>query len=187
MNIRNLKMIDLCSGTGAFSLAFESTGLVDVIYSNDIDESSKTIYDYNFKHNLDLNDLNKIQIENIPKHDIITVGMNCQPWSLAGERKGFNDPRAKVLLKVIEILNFHKPECIVFENVKNLLSHDKGKSFQRIRDKIEKAGYSITYKVLNTSEITGIPQHRERVYLVGVRNEDILDEFNLNFQNCRKT
>ena len=104
----------------------------------------------------------------------------------AGERKGFNDPRAKVLLKVIEILNFHKPECIVFENVKNLLSHDKGKSFQRIRDKIEKAGYSITYKVLNTSEITGIPQHRERVYLVGVRNEDILDEFNLYFPTVEK-
>ena len=183
---QNLRMVDLCAGTGSFSLAFESTGLVDIVYANDIDKSSKIIYDENFNHELTLGDLNEIKIEDIPAHDILTCGFPCQPFSISGKRKGFDDSRTNVLLRLFGIMRYHQPKCVVLENVKNLITHNEGKSFDTVRTNLENCGYHITYKVLNTVDITGIPQNRERIYIVGFINEDILDKFDLNFPTVEK-
>ena len=128
----NLKMIDLCAGTGAFTYSFQNSKLVDVVFANDLDISSKLIYDENFDHKLTLGNLCDIDISHIPPHDILTAGFPCQPFSIAGKREGFDDPRTNVFWKIIEIIKHHKPSCVILENVKNLKSHDDGDTLKTI-------------------------------------------------------
>jgi DNA (cytosine-5)-methyltransferase 1 len=179
-----LNMIDLFAGTGAFTLAFQSN--VNVVFGNDMVEHSKIIYDKNFHHNLTLNNLNEIKNKDIPSHDILTGGFPCQPFSIAGHQEGFKDERSNVFWKILSIIDYHHPKCVILENVKNLLSHDEGKTFTIIKSNIEERGYHICYKVLNTAEITGIPHHRERIYIVCIKSKKIADTFNLNFPKIEK-
>jgi len=181
-----LKLVDLCAGTGAFSYAFNSTNKVDIVFSNDIEPSSKEIYDSNFDHKLTLGDICDIPNKKIPKHNILTMGFECQSFSIAGKQKGFDDPRANVIWKALEIIKYHKPDCVIFENVKNLISHNNGKSIETIVDNLKKLKYFVKYDVLNTSEITKIPQHRERVYIVCFRDKKLCDEFEFDFPKQKK-
>ena len=183
---KKLKMIDLCAGTGAFTYAFESTKMVKAIYANDIESSSKEIYDGNFRHKLTLGNILDIKVKKIPKHNILTAGFPCQPFSIAGKQKGFDDPRSNVFWKILEIIKYRKPECVILENVKNFATHDNGDTLKTIKSALKKEKYHVMYKVLNTSSITKIPQHRERVYIVGVRNKKLFKEFNLDFPNVKK-
>ena len=176
-----LHMIDLFAGTGAFTHAFENTKHVKCVFANDMNKESKKIYDANFSHKLTLRDLNDIDVNDIPPHDILTGGFPCQPFSIAGKREGFDDPRSNVFWKILEIVDKHSPRCIVLENVKNLVSHDDGNTFKTIQSEIVKRGYNIHFKVLNTSTITNIPQHRERIYIVCLK--DNLD-FTLDFDTA---
>jgi DNA (cytosine-5)-methyltransferase 1 len=170
--------IDLFAGTGAFSLAFGNT-----VFANDMASASKSIYDANFSHKLTLKDLNDIRVEDIPPHDILTGGFPCQPFSIAGNREGFDDKRSNVFWKIVDILEHHHPKCIVLENVKNLMSHDNKKTFAIIKEQLESKGYHLHYKVLNTAEITGIPHHRERIYIVGLLSDA---PFSLDFPKVVK-
>ena len=147
---------------------------------------SKDIYDLNFDHKMDLKDLNDVDVESIPEHDILTAGFPCQPFSIAGKQLGFEDKRSNVFWKILEIIERHNPKCVVLENVKNLVSHDEGKTFETITSNLEQKGYSIHYKVLNTSSITGIPQHRERIYMVCLKEKSAFDAFSLNFEDVPK-
>ena len=159
----NLRMIDLFAGTGAFTHAFEQTGRVSCVFANDMVEWSKKIYDENYSHKLTLKDLNTINVEDIPAHDIMTGGFPCQPFSIAGKQEGFEDGRSNVFWKLLKIIDHHNPRCVVLENVKNLVSHDEGRTFEIIKKNLTERGYYIHTKVLDTSEITGVPQHRERI------------------------
>jgi len=181
-----LKMIDLFAGTGAFTSAFEKTGHVECVFSNDMVEWSKNVYDTNFSHKLTLGNLNDIKTEDIPKHDILTGGFPCQPFSIAGKQEGFQDERSNVFWKILAIIDYHKPSCVILENVKNLVSHDEGKTFEIIKNKLTERGYHIRFKVLDTSEITGIPQHRERIYIVCIKSKNVFDKFTLDFPNIPK-
>lgn len=183
----SLKMIDLFAGTGAFTQAFEKTGKVECVFANDMVEWSKHVYDANFNHKLTLGNLNDINVETIPKHDILTGGFPCQPFSIAGKQEGFQDERSNVFWKILEIIDYHKPSCVVLENVKNLVSHDNGKTFEIIKQKLTERDYNIKFKVLNTSDITGIPQHRERIYIVCIKSKDVFDKFNLDFPKIQKS
>jgi DNA (cytosine-5)-methyltransferase 1 len=182
-------MIDLFAGTGAFTHAFQSTREVECVFANDMVEWSKKIYDKNFgdghgnahAHTLCLRDLNTIPVEEIPSHDILTGGFPCQPFSIAGRQEGFEDERSNVFWKILEIISHHQPQVVVLENVKNLVSHDEGNTFRVIRSELEARGYHICYKVLNTSDITGVPQHRERIYIVCFKSQDLFDRFSLEF------
>jgi len=174
-------MIDLFAGTGAFTLAFEGTGQVECVFANDMSVDSKHIYDKNFHHTLTLKDLNTIPVEEIPSHDILTGGFPCQPFSIAGYREGFRDERSNVFWKILEILKHHLPKVVILENVKNLRSHDDGKTFRIIREQLEGIGYHIKDKVLNTKDITSVPQNRERIYIVGFLEKKYADVFNLEF------
>jgi DNA (cytosine-5)-methyltransferase 1 len=172
-----LTLCDLCAGTGCFSLAFENTKLVETNFSNDLLKNSKIIYDENFKTKLTLEDLNNIDIQKIPKMDILTGGFPCQAFSIAGERKGFDDVRSNVFWKILEIIKNHQPQAFILENVKNLVSHDNGNTFKIIKENIEKLNYHFTFKILNTCLVSGIPQNRERIYLVGFKNKELLKKF----------
>ena len=186
LNRLSLKMVDLFAGTGAFTLAFEQTGCVDIVFSNDMISHSKKIYDENFDHKLTLKDLNEVNNEDIHPYDILTAGFPCQPFSIAGLREGFDDERSNVFWKILSIIDFHHPKCIILENVKNLISHDETKTFNTIKTNLEQRGYFLCYKVLNTSDITGIPHHRERIYIVCIKSKKVFDSFSLDFPKIEK-
>ena len=179
INSIKLKHVDLFAGTGAFTLALSN--IVDTVYANDISESSKKIYDLNFTQKLTLGDINIIDPKDIPMCDILTAGPACQPFSVAGNLKGFHDIRSNVFWKIFEILDYIRPKIVIIENVKNFQSHDDGKTFKIITDKLEKLNYNLIYKILNTSDITGIPQNRERIYIIGFQDITLLKKFNFNF------
>jgi DNA (cytosine-5)-methyltransferase 1 len=186
INTNTLKMIDLFAGTGAFTYAFEKTGKVDCVFSNDMVEPSKNIYDTNFSHKLTLKNLNDINVKDIPSHDILTGGFPCQPFSIAGKQEGFQDERSNVFWKILAIIDNHKPSFVILENVKNLVSHDDGKTFEIIKKQLTDRKYHICFKILNTAKITGIPQHRERIYIVCIKSKDIFDKFTLDFHDKPK-
>jgi DNA (cytosine-5)-methyltransferase 1 len=179
-----MRVVDLCSGTGAFSYVFEKYGY-ECVFSNDIISESKEIYQLNIKshENFILDDLHNIKTESIPPHDILCAGFPCQSFSIAGERKGFMDERSNVFWKIIDILQFCKPNIIILENVKNLVSHDKNNTFRIIKQSLENIGYSIKFSILDTCKITNIPHHRERIYIVGFLDKSIYDKFNFEFEH----
>tara|TARA_A100001015_G_scaffold280485_1_gene342741 strand:- start:1405 stop:2358 length:954 start_codon:yes stop_codon:yes gene_type:complete len=182
-----LNFIDLFAGTGAFTYALEKNNKFKCVFTNDMIETSKKIYELNYpSHNFTLKDLNEIDIDIIPKHNLLCGGFPCQPFSIAGNKKGFEDERSNVFWKIIEILNKHKPEVIILENVKNLKSHDKGNTFKIIKEELDKIGYHIKTSILDTSKITSIPQHRERIYIVGFLDKEKYDKFNFNFEKINK-
>lgn len=176
-----MKFIDLFSGTGAFSYILEQNGH-ECVFANDMINESKEIYDLNMDVDVfKLKDLNKMNIKKIPKHDILCGGFPCQPFSIAGKQEGFDDERSNVFWQILNILKLRKPKIIILENVKNLTTHDKGKTFRVITKNLKDVGYHLKYKVLNTCDITDIPQHRERIYIVGFLNKKDYEKFNLDF------
>jgi len=176
-----LRVVDLFAGTGAFTLAFQDTGRAQCVFANDMVEASKSAYDQNFQHPLTLKNLHDVSVEEIPPHDILTGGFPCQPFSVAGRREGFDDERANVFWKILAILDHHRPQCVVLENVKNLTTHDEKRTFETIARNLRERGYHIHHKVLNTANITGVPQHRERIYIVCFREKALSARFNLDF------
>lgn len=181
--MKTLRLAEFCAGTGAFSLSFKETKKVKTIFSNDIEINAKKIYDANFTTKMTLLDIHELKNTDIPKMDILTAGFPCQPFSLAGNKQGFKDFRSNVFFKLIDIIKYKKPECIVLENVKNLLSHNNKETFKVITDNIIKLGYTFKYSILNTCKITNIPQNRERLYIVCFKNSKNTELFQFPNQN----
>jgi DNA (cytosine-5)-methyltransferase 1 len=180
------KVIDLFSGTGAFAITFNKYNKFKCIYSNDMEASSETITKLNIpNHTFKLEDLNKIHVNEIPNHDILCGGFPCQPFSIAGEKKGFNDERSNVFWKILDIIKKYNTKVVILENVKNLISHDKKKTFKKITEELTKLGYHIKYKILDTCKITKIPQHRERIYIICFKDKYLYDKFNFNFEEVK--
>jgi DNA (cytosine-5)-methyltransferase 1 len=179
--IDNYTLIDLFCGTGAFSYAFHKTNKVTTIFANDMLDSSEEIFNINNNIKLTKENLINIEDENIPKSQILTAGFPCQPFSIAGMQKGFDDERSNVFWKILSIIKHNCPEIVILENVKNLQSHDNGKTFKIIIENLEKLDYYIKYSILNTSKITGIPQNRERIYIVCFKDKSLYEKFDFNF------
>jgi len=174
-------LVDLFCGTGAFSYAFHQTKNVTTIFANDVLESSEKIFNLNNVIKLTKQNLIDIKDTDIPNSDIITAGFPCQPFSIAGMQKGFNDERSNVFWKILSIIKNKSPKIVILENVKNLQSHDNGETFKIIIENLKKLNYYIHYSILNTSKITGIPQNRERIYIVCFKDKKIFDNFNFDF------
>jgi DNA (cytosine-5)-methyltransferase 1 len=168
-----LTLGEFCAGTGGFSTAFSN--YATVIYSNDIEPSSKVIYDLNFSHKLTLQDVHLVK--DVPRVDIVTCGFSCQPFSISGNRLGFDDERSNVFFAVINHIKTMQPRCILFENVKNLITHDNGNSLKRVLKSVEELGYFWKWDLLNTCKHTQVPQNRERIYIVCFKDKSQADNF----------
>lgn len=175
---KKLKTIDLFAGVGGLKIAFEREGF-DIIFSNDIDPSCKITYDLNSDDvKMVCQDINEIPNNAFRKFDVLLGGFPCQPFSIAGHRKGFQDEgRGDLFFKILDILKENKPSAFLLENVKNMVSHEKGETMKYIVEELEKIGYHVTYKVLNTCEYGNLPQNRERVYIVGMKGKKSFDLF----------
>ena len=176
-NINNIKFIDLFAGIGGFHFALHKQG-AKCVFASEIDQQARLTYGYNFQKispnlfesnlfvdkNLFNKDITKIDPKDIPEHDILCGGFPCQPFSIAGYRKGFDDKdRGDLIFNIIEIIKIKQPKVIFLENVKNLYSHDKGETYNYIKELIKKQGYFVKEKVLNTMEYGNLPQNRERL------------------------
>ena len=183
---KKLKFIDLFAGIGGFHLALKSLGM-ECVFTSEIDTHARKTYSANFKDkyldhpDLFAGDIWKVDYKKIPDFDILCGGFPCQPFSIAGKREGFKDERANVFNKIIEILKFKKPKIIILENVKNLKSHDKGNTYKIIEKNLQELGYNLKTSILDTNKITNIPQHRERIYIIGFLDIDKFNKFNLEF------
>jgi DNA (cytosine-5)-methyltransferase 1 len=158
------RQVDLCAGTGAFTLALKD--YCDVVFANDYEKNSKTIYDLNFNHKLTLGNLLEIDSYSIPDHDVLTCGFPCQSFSISGKRLGFNDVRSNIFWKLIDIIKLKKPKYVLLENVKNIVTHDSNKTFEIIKKSFLDIGYNFQHLIVDTSKHSGIPHHRERVYMI---------------------
>lgn len=166
--------IDLFSGIGGFRIALEKYGL-SCVFSCDIDPSVREVYKLNFGET-PFGDISSISEKNIPSHDILCAGFPCQPFSIAGKRKGMSVPDGMLFYHIVRIANYHKPKLILLENVKNLLKVQEGKAFQNMQKELRNLGYEVFFKVLNSSHY-GIPQSRQRLYIVCLKQE-----MSLNFE-----
>jgi DNA (cytosine-5)-methyltransferase 1 len=181
------KMIDLFAGTGAFSYAFHSTNKVETVFANDLLESSESIFNLNNTVKLTKQDLITVKEDEIPSFNILTGGFPCQPFSIAGSQKGFDDERSNVFWKILSIIKTHSPGIVILENVKNLQSHDNGVTFKIIIENLVACGYYVKHNIINTCKVTYIPQNRERIYIVCFKDKTLFDKFNMDFdktENC---
>ena len=175
----NLKTIDLFAGVGGIRLGFEKLGF-STVFANDFEPKCAETYNLNFtKTPLTVGDITKISENDIPECDIVLGGFPCQAFSIAGHRQGFKDEkgRGNLFFNVARIIEAKQPKAFLLENVKNLVTHDKGNTFKVIKETLEDLGYSVKYKVLNSMEYGNVPQNRERIYIVGFKNADSCNRF----------
>ncbi len=168
MKKSNLKFIDLFCGLGGFRIAVENIRpSSECVFSCDFDVDSQKSYEVNFNEKPS-GDITKFSEAEIPNHDILFAGFPCQAFSICGDGKGFEDTRGTLFFDVARILQAKLPKVFVLENVKQLVSHNEGKTLARILETLENIGYQVHYKILNALEF-GLPQKRERVFIVGFR------------------
>ena len=207
------KVGSLFAGVGGICLGFMNAKTkksnYKLVWANEIDEYACETYRNNFSHQLLEGDIKLVLhperiSDGIKKKyyqdlhakilsqpiDVLNGGFPCQAFSIAGERKGFEDERGNLFLNIIDLIEqlgekFYKPRVLFLENVKNLKSHDNKKTYKYIKQKLEECGYTIFEKILNTMEYTDIPQNRERIYIIGLLNEEDVCNFKV-FDNIEK-
>ena len=162
------RFIDLFAGIGGFHLALESFG-ARCVYANEWDKFAQDVYYSNFGIRPE-GDITKVDESTIPDHDILCAGFPCQAFSISGKRLGFNDSRGTLFFDVARIVREKRPRVVFMENVKNFASHDGGNTIRVVEATMRELGYSFHYAVLNAVDY-GVPQKRERVYMVCFRND----------------
>ncbi len=165
--LEGYKFIDLFAGIGGIRMAFDRLK-AQCVFSSEWDKFSQITYEANFGHKPQ-GDITKIEASEIPNFDILLAGFPCQPFSNAGHKKGFEDTRGTLFFDVCRIVDFHKPKVLLLENVKGFKGHDKGKTFATVKKTLEDLGYNIYSQILNSKDF-GVPQNRERIYIVAFRD-----------------
>ncbi len=171
------KFVDLFAGIGGFHIALHNLG-AECVFASEWDPAARRTYEANFKEispelfdsgNF-VGDITKIEKEAIPEFDILCAGFPCQPFSQAGNKLGFEDTRGTLFFEIAEIIRLKKPRAFFLENVRGLLHHDKGKTFEVIhRTLTEDLGYSFHFAIVRASD-HGLPQHRPRLFMIGFRD-----------------
>ncbi len=169
--------IDLFAGIGGIRIPFDEMGY-QCLFSSEWDAKACQTYFANFG-TVPFGDITKIPATKIPKHDILLAGFPCQAFSIMGKMQGFADTRGTMFFEIERILKYHQTPYVLLENVKQLVSHDGGRTFKVIMERLEQLGYFVKWKVLNALDF-GLPQKRERVIIVGFKHKEDCDAFSFN-------
>lgn len=173
---------DFCSGIGGGRLGLEHTGLTCVGHS---DTSRLSDITYQLMHGIkdkNLGNLKKLTKDKLPEFDLLIAGFPCQTFSVIGRQEGFSDDRGQIIFHLSRIIKENQPKCFILENVKGLVTHDKGQTIKIILNELNNCGYAVLYKVL-TSLNYGVPQMRQRVYFIGFRNDIASDYTSFEWPN----
>ena len=171
-----VKVESLFSGIGGIDLGFEQAGF-EIAWANDFDAAACNTYRNNFLSTIliedDVRNINPCALSDI---DVLVAGFPCQPFSVMGYRRGFNDPRGNLFFEIARFIDVKRPKVVFLENVKNLMEHDNGKTFLVIYNALAQFGYSVKYKVINATDVN-IPQNRARIFIVAFRDIEDCDKF----------
>lgn len=180
-----LKAIDLFAGVGGIRLGFEQVfkDKIEFVFASELDKFAGQTYHANHGEQPH-GDITQIDAKDIPPHDIILAGFPCQAFSVAGLRKGFEDTRGTLFFDVARIAKYHRPKLLFLENVKGFKNHDKGNTFKVVKQSLEELGYRVYADILNAKNF-GVPQNRERIYIIAILNEFNQDA-NIDFDELKK-
>lgn len=171
-----VKVGSLFSGIGGIDLGFEQAGF-EIAWANDFDAAACKTYRNNFSNTIliedDVRNINSCALSDI---DVLVAGFPCQPFSVMGYRRGFNDPRGNLFFEIARFIDVKRPKVVFLENVKNLMEHDNGKTFLVIYNTLAQFNYSVKYKVINATDVI-IPQNRARIFIVAFRDIEDCDKF----------
>lgn len=194
MERKKLKFIDLFAGLGGFHIALTQLSC-ECVFASELMEDLRKLYVRNYPEmegmtesgiNKVEGDITKVELDKIPLHDILCAGFPCQPFSQAGKRQGFNDEAGRgnlfnYICKIIEIKGENKPKLLLLENVANLKGHDNGNTWKVIKQKLDDLGYYVDAEILSPHQY-GFPQHRKRIYIVGIRKDLLNKDENVTFE-----
>lgn len=178
----NFRFIDLFAGIGGFRIAAQNAG-GECVFSSEFNPHAQAVYEKNYG-DYPFGDIKEIPAQDVPEHDLLTAGFPCQPFSISGKMRGFEDTRGTLIYEVFRIAEEKRPKVILLENVKQLVYHDKGNTLRTILKGLENLGYKHSWKVLNASDF-GVPQNRERIIIVA--NKDKQFNFSKVATQPRKT
>src|SRR5699024_3344706 len=176
ISLKDYTYIDLFAGIGGFHTAMEKFG-AKCVYASEMDKHAAITYFNNYGIKPD-GDITLVDAEEIPDHDILCAGFPCQPFSISGNRKGFEDTRGTLFFDIARIVKEKQPKLLFMENVKNFATHDKGTTLETVTATLQELGYTLYHKVLNASHF-GLPQNRERIYMVAIRKD--IDNYTFKF------
>lgn len=180
--MKKLKCASFFAGVGGIDKGFEQTGIFETIYANEIDTYPAETYELNSKIKVDIRDISEVKPNEVPKADVYMMGFPCTDISIAGYRQGLFDEegnltRSGLFFECVRLIHANHPSIVFVENVKNLVGHNNGETFQTIRLALEDEGYHLKYAVLNAMEYGNVPQNRERIYIVGFLDENMYKNF----------
>lgn len=187
-----MRVAALFSGCGGLDYGFVKAGF-EIVWANDFDKYAVQTYNNNFSTKAICQDISEVDYDTIPEHDVLIGGFPCQPFSMMGQEMGFEDRRGTLFFRVMDIVDNqekrgHKPKIIVLENVRTLMTHDGGRTFQAIKSELESRDYTVYAKLLNSNDY-GVPQTRNRVFIVCFLGKNVEYKFpdptpnNLTLQN----
>lgn len=165
--VEKIDFIDLFAGIGGFRLAFEQAGY-KCLFSSEINDHCQEVYKKNFNED-PFPDVTQIDPKDLPDFQTLLAGFPCQPFSICGKKKGFEDTRGTLFFDICRIITAKSPQVIVLENVKHLIHHDSGNTLATILSTLESLGYTVSHKLLNSKDF-GVPQNRERIVIIGHKN-----------------
>jgi len=176
--MKTYKIIDLFAGIGGIRRGFEQAyeGGIECVFTSEWDKYAAETYSLNYPNETVHGDITQISETDIPDHDILLAGFPCQPFSQAGLKKGFSDTRGTLFFDIERIILEKKPKAFLLENVKRLRTHDQGRTLETILRHLKKAGYKVKYEVLKARDF-GLPQNRERIFIVGFLDNSVEFEF----------
>ena len=164
----------LFAGIGGFETALNLLG-GRCVFASEIDKHARKAYEVLYGGDVLHGDITKIDAKYVPDHDLLTAGFPCQAFSVAGKRKGFEDTRGTLFFEIARIASAKNPRALLLENVKGLVGHDKGRTLDTIVKTLNEIGYTVDFEVLN-SKYFGVPQNRERIFIVAVRDDLVTPE-----------
>ena len=180
----SFEFIDLFAGIGGMRLAFQDAG-GDCVFSSEWDKDSQKTYEANFGE-VPAGDITQISVDDIPNFDVLLAGFPCQPFSTIGQRAGFkHETQGTLFYDVLRIISAKRPAAFLLENVKGLVSHDKGRTFETIKNSLTKEGYELHFQILDSADF-GVPQVRKRIYIVGFDKSKFKGEIKFNWPTPNK-